>query len=276
MEGALAKISELGVPFLANVLAAIIIYVAGKWASEVLSKITNTLMTKAKVEAALVGFTSNLVKFSVLIFTIMAAIGKLGVQTTSFIAVLGAAGLAIGMALQGTLSNFAAGVMILFFRPFKLGDFIEAAGTMGTVKEIQIFNTILSSPDNRKIIVPNAQITSGIITNFSSIDKRRIDLVFSVSYSDNLQTAKKALADLLCADARILKDPAPVIAVAELAESSVDLVCRPWVNPADYWGVRFDLIEKGKAELEKAGCTIPFPQRDVHVIQQAENALQSA
>jgi len=276
MEGVLQKISELGVPFLANILAAVIIYVVGKWAAQLLSNITRGLMKKAKVDEALIGFTADMVKYAILIFAILAAIGKLGVQTTSFIAVLGAAGLAVGMALQGTLSNFAAGIMILFFRPFKLEDTIEAAGTIGTVKEIQIFNTILSSPDNRKIIVPNAQITSGIITNFSAIEQRRIDLVFSVSYSDNLQTAKKVLVDLVNSDPRILKDPAPVIAVLELAENSVNLVCRPWVKPADYWNVRFDLVEKGKMALEKAGCTIPFPQRDIHVIKQAQDALQSA
>lgn len=276
MEGVLQTISQLGVPFLANILAAIIIYVVGKWAAGVLSNLTRGLMKKAKVEEALIGFTADLVKYAILIFTIMAAIGKLGVQTTSFIAVLGAAGLAVGMALQGTLSNFAAGIMILFFRPFKLGDAIEAAGTFGTVKEIQIFNTILASRDNCKVIVPNAQITSGIITNFSSIDKRRIDLVFSVSYQDNLQTAKKALTDLVNADTRILKDPAPVIAVLELGESSVNLVCRPWVNPPDYWNVRFDLVEKGKLELERAGCSIPYPQRDIHLIKQVEDALHSA
>lgn len=276
MEGVLQKISELGVPFLANILAAVIIYVVGKWAAQLLSNITRGLMKKAKVEEALIGFTADLVKYAILIFAILAAIGKLGVQTTSFIAVLGAAGLAVGMALQGTLSNFAAGIMILFFRPFKLGDAIEAAGTTGTIKEIQIFNTIITSADNCKIIVPNAQITSGIITNFSAIEQRRIDLVFSVSYSDNLQTAKKVLVDLVNSDPRILKDPASVIAVLELAENSVNLVCRPWVKPADYWNVRFDLVEKGKMALEKAGCTIPFPQRDVHVIKQAQDALQSA
>ncbi|MBP9854610.1 MAG: mechanosensitive ion channel [Candidatus Omnitrophica bacterium] len=276
MEAALAKISEIGVPLIANVLAAAIIYIVGKWAAGILADITRKIMHRAKVDEALVGFTAHLVEISVFIFALMAAIGKLGIQTTSFIAVLGAAGLAVGLALQGTLSNFAAGVMILFFKPFRLGDKIEAAGTAGAVKEIQIFNTIIAGPDNCKIIIPNAQITSGVIRNFSAMDRRRIDLIFSVSYSDNLQTAKKVLADLTNADARILKDPAAVIAVFELAESGVDIICRPWVKPADYWDVRFDLIEKGKFALESAGCCIPFPQRDVHLIQPVEKTLESA
>lgn len=276
MEEIMQKITDIGVPFVMNLVAAIIIYLVGKWVANAAAKLVKKLMEAAKTDKALVGFTANLVKYAILIFTIMAAIGRLGVQTTSFIAVLGAAGLAVGMALQGTLSNFAAGVMILLFRPFKIGDFIDAGGTMGAVKEIQIFNTILASPDNRKIIVPNSQITGGIITNFSAIEQRRVDMVFGVSYSDDLKVAKKVLTDLVNADERILKDPAPVVAVSELGDSSVNLVCRPWVKPADYWAVYWDMQEKAKLELEKAGCSIPFPQRDVHVIKEAENALQSA
>ncbi|MCA9403190.1 MAG: mechanosensitive ion channel [Candidatus Omnitrophica bacterium] len=276
MEEIIQKITDIGVPFIFNLVAAIIIYLVGKWVANTAAKLVKKLMEAAKTDKALVGFTANLVKYAILIFTIMAAIGRLGVQTTSFIAVLGAAGLAVGMALQGTLSNFAAGVMILLFRPFKIGDFIDAGGTMGSVKEIQIFNTILASPDNRKIIVPNSQITGGIITNFSAIEQRRVDMIFSVSYDDDLKVAKQVLTDLVSADERILKDPAPVIAVSELGDSSVNIICRPWVKPADYWAVYWAMQENGKAELEKAGCTIPFPQRDVHVIKQAEDALQSA
>ncbi len=276
MEEIVQKITDLGVPFILNLVAAIIIYLVGKWLANTAAKLIRKMMEAAKTDKALIGFSANLVKYAILIFAIMAAIGRLGVQTTSFIAVLGAAGLAVGMALQGTLSNFAAGVMILLFRPFKIGDFIDAGGTMGSVKEIQIFNTILAHPDNRKIIMPNSQITGGIITNFSAIEQRRVDMVFGVSYDDDLKTAKQVLTDLVNADERILKDPAPVIAVSELGDSSVNIICRPWVKPADYWAVYWSMQEKAKVELEKAGCSIPFPQRDVHVIKEAESALQSA
>lgn len=261
----IGKIIELGVPFLLNLVAAIVIYIVGKWLAHVISNALGKLMQKAKVDEALTGFTKNIVYAVLLVFTVLAAVGKLGVQTTSFIAILGAAGLAVGLSLQGTLANFASGVMLILFRPFKLGDFIEGGGVMGTVKEIKIFNTILSSPDNRKIILPNSKISGDTITNFSAIDQRRIDLVFGVSYDDNLKTAKDILQKLVDADSRILKDPAVTIAVSELGDSSVNIVCRPWVKPADYWAVYFDLVEKGKVALEDGGCSIPYPQRDVHM-----------
>lgn len=269
MEEATAKLIDLGLPFFLNLLAAIVIYVVGKWAAGLISGAVEKVMIKGKVDEALAKFTKNIVYASIIVFTIIASVGKVGVQTASFIAVLGAAGLAVGMALQGTLANFAAGVMLILFRPFKLGDFVEAGGTMGTVKEIKIFSTILSSPDNRKIIVPNSKISGDTITNFSDIDQRRIDLVFGVSYDDDLKKAKEILTKLVQSDDRILKDPAPVIAVSELGESSVNLVCRPWVRPSDYWGVRFDLTENAKFELEKNGLTIPYPQRDLHVYEEA-------
>jgi small conductance mechanosensitive channel len=196
---------------------------------------------------------------------VIVALSKLGIQTTSFIAIIGAAGLAVGLALQGSLANFAAGVMLIIFKPFKVGDFISAGGAMGTVEEIQIFNTILNAPDNRCIIVPNSKVTGDNITNFSGITKRRIDLVFGISYTDDMRKAKEILLKVVTSDPRVLKDPKPVVAVSELADSSVNLVCRPWVNPSDYWDVYFDTVEKGKAELEKNGITIPFPQSDVHL-----------
>jgi small conductance mechanosensitive channel len=203
-----------------------------------------------------------------MVFVVIAALNKLGVQTTSFIAIIGAAGLAVGLALQGSLANFAAGVLLIIFKPFKVGDFIAAAGTLGTVKEIQIFNTVLDHFDNRRIVVPNAKLTGDNITNFSAIEKRRVDLVFGISYSDNIKKAKEALEKVVTSDSRVLKDPKPVIAVSELADSSVNLVCRPWVKPGDYWDVYFDTLEKGKMELENNGITIPFPQRDVHMYQE--------
>ena len=269
MEEAINKVIDVGVPFLLNLVAALVIYVVGKWAAGIISRFIEKMMAKANVDEALRKFVKNIVFAAILIFAIIAAVGKVGVQTASFIAVLGAAGLAIGMALQGTLANFAAGVMLILFKPFKIGDFVEAGGVLGSVKEIQIFNTILSTPDNRKMIVPNSKISGDTITNFTGIDRRRLDMVFGVSYDDDLKVAKEVMQKLLDADERVLKDPAPVIAVSELGDSSVNIVCRPWTKPADYWGVWFDMMENGKVELEKAGCSIPYPQRDVHVYQES-------
>ncbi len=247
-----------------SVIAALLIFVIGKWVAHILAAVVEKLMVKAKVEQTLASFAKHITYVALLVFVIIAAVGKLGVQTTSFIAVIGAAGLAIGLALQGSLANFAAGVMIILFKPFKVGDFIGAGGTMGAVVEIQIFTTILNTPDNKREIIPNAQITGGNITNYSAVDNRRVDLVFGISYTDNIKNAKETLESVVTADPRVLKDPAPVIAVSELGDSSVNLVCRPWVKPEDYWTVYFDILEKGKLALEEKGITIPFPQRDVH------------
>ncbi|MFA6635848.1 MAG: mechanosensitive ion channel domain-containing protein [Candidatus Omnitrophota bacterium] len=265
MEETVSKVMGYIVTYGIGLLAAVLIFLIGRWIARILSDVVEKLMTKANVEKTLASFARNITYVGLMVFVIIAALGKLGVQTTSFIAIIGAAGLAVGLALQGSLANFAAGVLIMLFRPFKVGDFIQAGGTMGTVAEIQIFTTILNAPDNRKEIVPNAQITGGNITNFSAIEKRRIDLVFGVSYTDSIKAAKQALEKVVAEDPRVLKDPAPVIAVSELGDSSVNLVCRPWVNPADYWAVYFDTLEKGKMELEKSGITIPFPQTDVHI-----------
>jgi small conductance mechanosensitive channel len=200
-------------------------------------------------------------------FVIVAAIGTLGVQTTSFVAVLGAAGLAVGFALQGSLSNFAAGVMLIVFRPFKAGDYVEAGGTAGSVQEVSIFTTVMKTPDNKKVIIPNSQITGGSITNYSAMETRRVDMVFGIGYGDNIKQAKDTLEQILAADERILKDPAPTIAVSELADSSVNFVVRPWVKTADYWAVYFDLTEKVKLTFDEKGISIPFPQQDVHMHQ---------
>lgn len=254
-----------------NFLAAVLIFIIGKFIAGILTNIIAKVMTKSKVDATLVGFVKNLSYVGLMTFVVIAALGKLGIQTTSFVAIIGAAGLAVGLALQGSLANFAAGVIMILFKPFKVGDFIIAGGEMGTVKEIQIFNTILAHPDNRKIIVPNSQVTGGVITNFSAIENRRIDLVFGISYEDDIKKAKEALEKALASDSRILKEPRPVIAVSELGESSVNLVCRPWVKPQDYWDVYFNIMEQGKLELEKNGITIPFPQRDVHLYEEKKN-----
>ncbi|MFC1704094.1 mechanosensitive ion channel family protein [Candidatus Omnitrophota bacterium] len=248
-----------------SLIAAILIFVIGKWLAGVISRFMEKLLLRTKVEATLALFVRNITYVGIFVFVIIAALGKLGVETTSFIAVLGAAGLAVGLALQGSLANFAAGVILIVFKPFKVGDFIEAGGTVGTVKEIQIFNTILDHFDNRRVVVPNAKITGDNISNFSAIEKRRVDLVFGISYTDNIKTAKEVLEKVVKSDPRVLKDPAPVVAVSELGDSSVNLVCRPFCKPGDYWAVTFDTLENGKFELEKAGITIPFPQRDVHL-----------
>jgi small conductance mechanosensitive channel len=231
-----------------------------------------------KWETMLCQFLKDLVYAAGMTFVFIAVLAKLGIQTASFIAVLGAAGLAVGMALQGSLSNFAAGVLIVVFRPYKVGDFVKAGGEAGTVQEVQIFNTVLSSPDNVRIVVPNAQITSGSITNYSTNSTRRVDLVASISYSDDIRKAKQVLQKVVAAEPRVLKDPAPVIAVVKLGDSSVDLVVRPWVKSTDYWDAYFALTENIKLELEKNGITIPFPQRHLHVYSHtaAPNPVASA
>jgi small conductance mechanosensitive channel len=200
-----------------------------------------------------------------MVVVIIAAIGQVGIQTTSFIAIFGAAGLAVGLALQGSLSNFAAGVLIVLFRPYKVGDFVEAAGIAGVVEQVQILTTILKTGDNKQIIVPNGQIMDSIITNYSANDKRRVDMVVGVSYDDDLDKVRSTIEELVAADERILAEPACTIAVSALADSSVNFVVRPWVNTADYWGVMFDLTEAIKKRFDKEGISFPFPQQDVHL-----------
>ena len=265
MQVDMSQLQNLVVTYSIKIIAAIVIFFVGRIVANFISNLTKNLMIKAKVDATLAGFVQHLSFMGIMVFVIIAALNKLGVETTSMVAVIGAAGLAVGLALQGSLANFAAGVMLVLFKPFSVGDFINAAGEMGTVKEIQIFNTVLAHPDNRKIVVPNSHITGGSIANFSAIEKRRIDLTFGISYSDDMKTAKDVLLKLVTSDDRVLKDPAPVVAVSELGDSSVNLVCRPWVKPGDYWAVYFDVVEKGKLALEDAGMTIPFPQSDVHL-----------
>jgi len=268
MDELLVKISEYAVAYGLNLLAAGLIFFVGKWLSKIFCGVLEKIMVSTHLDKTVISFLKNIAYVGAMTFVVIAALSKLGVQTASFVAVIGAAGLAVGLALQGALSNFAAGVILILFKPFHVGDFIEAGGAMGTVQEIQIFNTILFSVDNRKLIVPNSKITGDNITNFSNVEQRRVDLVFGVSYNDDLKKAKEALAKVVASDPRVLAEPKPLIAVSELAESSVNIVCRPWVKPADYWDVYFNLVEKGKLELEKNGITIPFPQRDIHVYEE--------
>lgn len=251
-----------------KVLGAIAIFVIGRWIARLLSRMAGRTMTRAKTEATLVSFVEHFSYSALLVFVILAALNCAGVNITSFAAVVAAAGLAIGLALQGALSNFAAGFLMMIFRPIHVGDYVEVGGAAGTVKEIQIFNTILNSPDNVRIVVPNAQVTGGNIKNYTVNGTRRVDMVFGVSYEDDLKQAREVIEKVLAADERILKEPAPQVAVAELGDSSVNFVVRPWVNGADYWSVKFDITEKVKVALEDHGLSIPFPQRDVHLYQE--------
>lgn len=249
-----------------KIVYALVIVIVGRWLAMFISKLVARAMKRAKVDETLTSFVSHFSYIALLAFVIIAALAKVGIQTASFVAVIGAAGLAVGFALQGSLANFASGVLLLFFKPIKAGDFVEIGGEKGTVQGIHIFNTVLNSPDNIRIIVPNAQVTGANIKNYTVNGTRRVDMVIGVSYGDNPAEAKRVIEGVLAGDERILKDPAPVVAVLALADSSVNLVVRPWVKSSDYWGVYFDVTEKVKAALESAGITIPFPQRDVHLI----------
>lgn len=265
MEETIQKIQEYVATYGLNILAAIAIFIIGKWLAGAISRGVEKMLGKTKTDPTLCKFAANLVKIALMAFVFIAVLSKLGIQTASFIAVLGAAGLAVGMALQGSLSNFAAGVMLLIFRPFKVGDFIDAGGVAGTVKEIAIFNTIVHTGDNVKVIVPNGQISGGTIKNFSANDTRRIDLIAGVAYGDDIKKVKECLLNIVTSEPTVLKDPAPLVAVSELADSSVNFVVRPWVKASDYWPTRFSLTERIKLELEAAGFNIPFPQQDIHI-----------
>jgi len=248
-----------------KLVAAILIFVIGRWIAKMVQNGLEKGMLKAKVDQVLVTFTVNMAYTALMVFVALAALGQLGVQTTSFIAVLGAAGLAVGLALQGSLSNFASGVMIIIFRPFKIGDYVEGGGTGGTVKAIHIFTTTLTTGDNKRVIVPNSKMMGDNITNYSAEGTRRLDLTASISYGDSIDKAKAVLQDILVKEPRVLKDPAPFVGVSKLAESSVDFTVRPWVQSGDYWPVCFDLNEAIKKRFDAEGLSIPFPQRDVHL-----------
>jgi len=250
-----------------NVLAAIAIFVFGLWFAKIMRRVIGKVMERGNVDATLTRFVGNLSYIALLVFVVLAAVSKLGIQTTSFIAVLGAAGLAIGLALQGSLSNFAAGFLMIIFRPFKVGDYIEAGGTAGTVEEIQIFTTQLKTPDNKTVIIPNSGITAGNIVNYSTKGTRRVDMVFGIGYDDDIDKAKAVLQQIIDADARVLKDPVVTIGLSELADSSVNFVVRPWVKSEDYWSFLFDTTEKVKKRFDEEGIGIPYPQQDVHLYQ---------
>jgi len=248
-----------------RVVGALALLVLGRIVCGALRRATRRALSRGGVDESLVPFLASLVYYLSLAVVIIAVLNLFGIQTASIIAVLGAAGLAVGLAMQGTLSNFASGVMLLLFRPFRVGDYVEAAGVAGSVQEIGIFSTVLHTPDNVRIVVPNSSVYGGTVKNYSANENRRNDLTIGVSYDDDLARAIEAIQKVLAADSRVLKDPPPVVAVAELGDSSVNLVVRPWCTGADYWPLRFDLTRRLKEEVEAAGCSIPFPQRDVHV-----------
>ncbi len=261
MQMAQTLVTEWGL----KVVYALVIFVVGRLLARFLVGVAEKGMTRSRLDATLIGFLKNILYAVMMVFVVLAALNQLGIQTASFIAILGAAGLAIGLALQGSLSNFAAGVMMIMFRPFKVGDYIEAGGTAGTVEEIMLFNTKFRTPDNREIWVPNDAISKGIIVNYSARDTRRVDMVVGVGYGDDLKKARAVIEELLAADSRVLAEPAPVVAVSELADSSINFVVRPWVASADYWAFKWSFTEAVKHRFDAEGISIPFPQRDVHV-----------
>lgn len=264
-QGIVDYLSINAIDLAGNVVVALIIFFGGRWLIGLAVRALRKFMQRQEVDRTLETFVCNLVRMALLVVVIIAAISALGIQTASFIAIFGAAGLAVGLALQGSLSNFAAGVLIVLFRPYKVGDWVEAAGISGAVEQVQILTTVLKTGDNKQIIVPNSQIMDSIITNYSANDTRRVDMVVGVSYDDDLDKVRKTVEELVAADDRILDEPACTIAVSELADSSVNFVVRPWVKSSDYWGVMFDLTEAIKKRFDQDGISFPFPQQDVHL-----------
>jgi small conductance mechanosensitive channel len=248
-----------------KILGALVVLLVGRWVARWVSQLVEKALVKARVDETVAKFTKHLTSIGLLAFVIVAALKVAGIDTTEVAVVFGAAALAVGLALQGSLANFASGFLMIIFRPFKVGDLIEAAGVLGTVEEIQIFNTILNTPDNVRVIVPNGSITAANIKNFTANGTRRVDLVIGVSYEDDLRKAEQVIKQVLAGDERILKDPPPTVAVSELGDSSVNFVVRPWVKPADYWDVYFGITAKIKIALDESGISIPYPQRDVHI-----------
>ena len=246
-------------------IKAILVYIVGMWLAKVIRGIVTKAMGRAKAEPMLANFIANIVHIALVVFVWISVLGTLGISTTGFAAIIAAAGFAVGFALQGSLGNFASGVMVMIFKPFKPGDFIEGAGHAGVVEDVGIFATIMKTGDNKKIIVPNGELTASSLVNYSANPTRRVDMVFGIGYDDDIDKARDVLHKIVAADERILKDPPVTIAVSELADSSVNFVCRPWVNSADYWGVMFDTTETVKKEFDKAGLSIPYPQSDVHM-----------
>jgi len=249
-----------------KVIAALAIFIIGRWIAKGVRRGVRRMMEKGGADPIIIGFVGSIVYIALLAFVVVAALGQLGIQTTSFIAILGAAGLAIGLALQGSLANFAAGFLMIIFRPFKVGDFVEAAGVAGVVKDMQIFTTTMKTGDNKTIIIPNAKISGDNIINYSAEENRRVDMTVGVAYDADLSKVRDVLNDIISKDERILSDPPSQVAVAELADSSVNFIVRVWTKSADYWSVKLDTTETIKNRFDEAGIGIPFPQRDIHIV----------
>ena len=265
IEQIISKLTEIIVGYGPKVIGAVVVWIIGSWIIKILTSTFSRMMDKTKTEDSLKPFLKGFIGTLLKILLVISVLGMLGIQMTSFIALLGAAGLAIGMALSGMLQNFAGGVMILILKPFKVGDFIEAQGFIGTVHEIQIFTTILKTPDNKTILIPNGGLSTSSMTNYTKEEKRRVDWTFGIGYGDDVDKAKAVIKKLCNEDSRILKEPEIFIAVSELADSSVNFVVRAWVNTADYWGVFFDMNENIYKTFVKEELHIPFPQMDVHL-----------
>jgi len=260
-------ISEWLTAYSINLLSALLVLLAGRWLAKKLAELLVIFLTKGKVDLTLIGFLRNITYYTLLVLVIFTAAEQLGISTTSFLTIIGAAGLAVGLALKDSLANFAAGVMLILFRPFQIGDYVVAGGVEGTVESISIFNTNMQTPDNRKVIVPNGKIINDVITNVTANPSRRLDLIIAISYEDNIARARQVLSAILAGDARIFTEPAPTITVAELAERSVNLAVRSWVSRGDYLAVQGDLLEKIKTTFDQEGITIPYPKYEVNLRQ---------
>lgn len=259
-----ALISDYVIPWGIKIALALVIFYVGRMVVGIVVSSIKKLLDARGMDEILVSFLTSIIRWVLLLFVVIAALSQLGINTTSLVALLGAAGLAIGLSLQSSLSNFASGVMLIIFRPFSKGDFVEAGGATGVVQSISIFTTTLTTPDNKVVIVPNGAILGNNITNFSAKDTRRVDMVFGISYDDDIRKAKQILEDIIAADDRVLDEPAPVIALSELADSSVNFIVRPWTRSADYWALLWDTTETVKLKFDEAGVSIPYPQMDVH------------
>ncbi len=269
---AVTKYSDLAIMYASEyglkIVSALLIFIIGKWAVKKITSLTKSLMKKADLDQTLVEFAESVIYFVLLLMVVLASLNALGINTTSFLAVFGAASLAIGLALQGSLANVGAAVLIIIFRPFKVGDFVEAGGATGTVEDVNLFSTIIAPLDNRTVIVPNAAIIGGNITNYSKKENRRVDHVFGIGYGDDLKLAKETLMEIMKADERVLRDPEPFVAVGELGDNSVNFIVRAWVETDDYWDVYFDMLERVKLTFDEKGISFPYPQMDVHVDKQ--------
>jgi small conductance mechanosensitive channel len=265
----LQTVSTWGVAWTINIAAAVLIFLIGKWLARYIAGLVTRIFERNEVDVTLIRFFYGIIYYALLAVVLIAAAAQLGIQTSSFLALIGAAGLGVGLALKDSLSHFASGIQLILLRPYRVGDVVTVAGITGKVEQIDMVNTMLTTGDNQQVIIPNGSITSSVITNINANPTRRVELTVGIGYQDDVDKAKRILTDLLHTDDRILADPAPTVSVTELADSSVNLAIRPWVKTADYWDVRFDLTEKIKDAFDKEGISIPFPQREVHLVAEA-------